>query len=287
MDLKFAIKKFIPDSIYLEYMNLKIMGKWLNLCNPKTYNEKLQWLKLHDHNPRYINMVDKYEAKELVSEIIGSEYIVPTLGVWESFDEIDFDSLPEKFVLKTTHDSGGVHICKDKDNFDFESAKAIFNSNLHRNFYYISREWPYRNVKPRIIAEEYLEDINDPNLKDYKVYTFNGKAKIIFIASERSLGKTKADYFDRNFNYLDFVWGYPHANVRPQKPTNFEKMCEFAEELSKNTYTLRVDFYEVKGKLYFGELTFYDGSGFAKIDPIEWDYKLGSWVKLPYEDVTK
>ncbi len=284
MKIKMLIKMIIPDAIYLEYISLKVMHRFLNIRKPKTYNEKLQWLKLHDRNPKYTKMVDKYEAKKIVADIIGEEYIIPTLGVWDTVDEIDLDVLPNSFVLKTTHDSGGVVVCKDKSTFDFDAAKRKLDNNLHTNFYYISREWPYKNVTPRIIAEQYLEDEIDPDLKDYKVYTFNGVAKLVFVASERGKGTTKADYFDKDFNKLDFSWGYPHAKVCPNKPVNFEKMIEFAEKLSEDTYTLRVDFYEVNGKLYFGELTLYDGSGFAKFEPEEWDSILGSWVKLPSED---
>ena len=226
-------------------------------------------------------MVDKYEAKKWVTEKIGDEYIIPTLGVWDTFDEIDFAQLPNQFVLKCTHDSGGLVICKDKKTLDKAKAKKKIEASLKRNYFVVGREYPYKAVKPRIIAEKYMEDISTQELRDYKIFTFDGIAKALFIVSNRQSGMTTADYFDIDFKPLDFTWGYPHSKVLPSKPKSFEQMVKAAECLAKGTVELRVDFYEVNGKAYFGEMTFFDGSGFDTFDPEEWDEKFGNLIKLP------
>lgn len=272
---------FISDEPYLKLMYWANTGKKLNLDNPRTFNEKLQWLKLHDCKPEYSTMVDKYEAKKWVASRIGEEYVIPTLGVWDSFDEIEFDKLPNQFVLKCTHDSGGLVICKDKNRLDIKKAKRKIESSLKRNYFVVGREYPYKNVKPRIIAEQYMEDMTTKELRDYKIFTFDGIAKALFIVSNRQNGKTSADYFDINFKHLDFTWGYPHSKVKPLKPECFDEMVKAAEILAKGTVELRVDFYEVNGKAYFGEMTFFDGSGFDRFDPDEWDNKFGEMIKLP------
>ena len=273
--------KTMDDEKYLKLMFRARMGRKLNLKNPQTFNEKLQWLKLYDRKPEYSDMVDKYEAKRYVADRIGEEYIIPTLGVWDSFDEIDFSSLPNQFVLKCTHDSGGLVICKDKANFDIDEARRKINRSLANDYYLWGREWPYKNVKHRIIAEKYMEDSKTSELRDYKIFTFDGVAKALFIAANRQTGKTTADYFDMDFKPLDFTWGYPHSKVLPSKPDCFDEMIKVAECLAKGTAELRVDFYEVNGKAYFGEMTFFDGSGFDKFDPEEWDAKFGKLIKLP------
>lgn len=274
--------QLIPDRIYLKILYKRIMGKPLNLKNPQTFNEKIQWLKLYDRNPLYTTMVDKYEAKKYVANIIGEEYIIPTLGVWDKFDEIDFDSLPEQFVLKCTHDSGGLVIVRDKNSFDKAAAKEKINSCLNNNFYWQGREWPYKNVKPRIIAEQYMEDSSTQELRDYKFFTFDGVPKALFIATERNgEEETKFDFFDIDFKHLPFTNGHPNAEIRPAKPETFEQMKNLASELSKKIPQLRVDFYEVNGKTYFGELTLSHWSGLKRFDPDEWDSIFGSWIKLP------
>lgn len=253
----------------------------LDLNNPQTFNEKLQWLKLYDRRPEYTIMVDKYAVKKYVADKIGEEYIIPTLGVWDNPDDIDFDALPNRFVLKCNHNSGlGMCICKDKSKLDIEKVKSELRRGLAQDYYLTGREWPYKNVPPRIIAEKYMEDAKVRELRDYKIYTFNGKAKFCMINTDRGTD-TRADYFDESYNWLDFTWGYPHADVKPKKPANYKKMFELAEELAKGTATLRVDFYEVNGQIYFGELTFFDASGFDKIIPESYDLKFGSWIKLP------
>lgn len=257
--------------------------KPLNLDNPQTYNEKLQWLKLNDHRPEYVEMVDKYLAKSYVRKKIGDEYIIPTLGVWDKFEDIDFDKLPNEFVLKCTHDSGGLVICKDKRNFNYNAAKAKIKKCLKRNYFYVGREWPYKSVKPRIIAETYMEDQQYKELRDYKFFCFNGCVKMLFIATNRQSAKeeTNFDFFDSNFNHLPITNGHACNLADIKKPVNFELMKSLAEKLSVGIPHLRVDFYEVNGKVYFGELTFFHWSGLVPFNPPEWDYTLGSWIELP------
>ena len=278
--IKYAMR-IIPDRAYIQMYYFAHFKKFCNLKNPKTYNEKLNWLKLHDKNPIYTRIVDKFEAKEYVKNIIGDQYIIPTLGVWDNFDDIDFDKLPQQFVLKCTHDSEGLVIVKDKDKLDKEMAKNKIESALKQNFFYIGREWPYKNVKPRIIAEKYMEDHIDGELRDYKFFCFDGEPKAMFVASDRASDNVKFDYFDLNFNHLDIKQKYPHAEQPLRKPVTFEKMIEISKVLSKGFPHVRVDFYEVDGQLYFGELTFYHFSGFMPFEPNKWDKIFGDWIKLP------
>lgn len=275
--------RFLSDEAYLKLMYYCVFGRRLNLNNPQTFNEKIQWLKLHNRNPQYTKLVDKYEVKKYVSNIIGEEYIIPTLGVWNNFDDIDFDTLPERFVLKCTHDSGGLVICRDKAKLDYRSAKRKIEHSLKQNYYYVGREWPYKNVKPRIIAEQYMEDSRTSELRDYKIFTFDGVAKALYIASERQIRgeETKFDFFDTEFRHLPFTNGHPNADVLPTKPETFDVMLKLAEKLSNNIPHLRVDFYEVNGKAYFGELTFSHWSGFVPFHPEEWDKTFGDWIHLP------
>lgn len=274
---------WMGDETYLKLAYKLNMHKKLNLRNPVTYNEKLQWLKIHDRKPVYTTMVDKYEAKQYVANIIGSEYIIPTLGVWDHFDDIDFDALPNQFVLKCTHDSGGLIIVKDKSKLDIGKARTKIEKCLKTNFYWVGREWPYKNIHPRIIAERYMEDNETQELRDYKFFAFDGVVKALFIASDRqnSEEETKFDFFDSEFKHLPFTNGHPNANELPKKPATFEEMKNLAEKLSEGFPELRVDFYEVNGKTYFGELTFSHWSGLMPFDPDEWDEKFGEWIKLP------
>ena len=267
-----------------EYLRLKfriVFGRELDLDNPKAFNEKLQWIKLYDRKPIYTTMVDKYEVKKYVSTQIGEKYVIPTLGIWEKFDDIDFSILPKRFVLKCTHDSGGLVICRDKSKLNLRNVKDKIEKCLKHNYYLQGREWPYKNVKPRIIAEEYMEDSQTGELRDYKFYTFNGVAKYVMINTDRAEGRTKADYFDIDFNWLNFRWGYPNAEIPIEKPSAFEEMIKLSEFLAKGTIELRVDFYVCNGRIYFGELTFFDGGGFTKFDPESWDYTFGSELELP------
>ena len=208
-------------------------GYELDLNNPKTYNEKLQWLKLNDRNPLYTTLVDKYEVKKYVGNIIGEKYIIKTLGVYDRFNQIEFEKLPKQFVIKSTHDSGGIVICKDKSKLDKKRAKRKIEKSLKTNYYFRTREWPYKNVKPRIIVEEYISSEEDDKLRDYKFYCFNGKVKAMFIASDRE-NTLKLDFFDENFNFLPFSWEHPNSKNKPSKPKEFEKMKELAEKIAQN-----------------------------------------------------
>lgn len=271
------------DEVYIKKLFKLRVGMELNLDNPQTFNEKLQWLKLYDRKPEYTQMVDKYAAKEYVAGIIGAEYIIPTLGVWDNVEDIDFDKLPNQFVLKCTHDSGGIVICSDKTKLNIKVAKAKLKRGLKKNFYAQSREWPYKNVKPRIIAEQYMEDESGYELKDYKWFCFNGEPKALFIAMDRGVEgeETKFDFYDDNFKHLPFTNGHPNSPNPTPKPISFEKMKELAAKLSEGIPHVRVDFYDINGKIYFGELTFYHWSGMVPFDPQEWDYTFGSWIQLP------
>ena len=273
----------VNDEDYIRRMYKAKFGRYPNLETPVTYTEKLQWLKLHDQRPEYTSLVDKYEVKQFVAERIGSQYVIQTLGVWNKFEDIDFDSLPEQFVLKTTHDSGGVVICKDKRSFDLKHARKVINKSLNSCFYAIYREWPYKNVKPRIIAEKYMEDSTTKELRDYKFFCFDGKVKALFIASDRQKSgeETKFDFYDENYNHLPFLNGHPNAAIPPVKPSGFEDMKILAEKLSYGFPHVRVDLYEVDGSIFFGELTFCHWSGFVPFEPEEWDEKFGTWLNLP------
>lgn len=278
--IKYAMR-IVPDKAYIQMYYFAHFKRFCNLRNPETYNEKLNWLKLHDRNEEYTKLVDKYEVKEYIASIIGEDYIIPTLGVWNHFDDIDFEKLPNQFVLKCTHDSEGLVIVKDKNKLDKVAAKEKIEAALKQNFYYIGREWPYKNVKPRIIAEKYMEDHVDGELRDYKFFCFDGQPKAMFIASDRASDHVKFDYFDLEFNHLDIKQKYPHAQNTLRKPETFDKMIEFSKILSKGFPHVRVDFYEVDGRLYFGELTFYHFSGFMPFEPSKWDKTFGDWIHLP------
>lgn len=283
--LNSRIFRLLPDDLYLKIKYRLTMGRKLDLNNPETFNQKLQWLKLYDRKPEYTQMVDKYEVRKYIKEIIGEEYLIPLLGVYDSFEEIDFDNLPDEFVLKPNHTSGNVFICKDKSKIDYKKLKKEVNRWLKREYYWLHREWPYRNVKPRIICEKYLEDESSKELRDYKFMCFNGVVKCIFVFSNRySPTGLNIDIYDVNWNLMPF--GRPNiasTGVKIPKPKNFQKMIQYAEKLAVNIPFIRVDFYEVNGHLYFGELTFYPASGFGRFAPEYYDDILGSWLKLPIE----
>ncbi|MBG9814563.1 glycosyl transferase [Bacillus endophyticus] len=272
----------VPDSIFLKAKYRLIMGERLNLKNPVTYNEKIQWLKLNDRDPKYTQLVDKYEVRNYISKTIGEEYLIPLLGVYNSFEEIDFKNLPNQFVLKCTHDSGGLVICKDKHNFNKEAARKKINKSMKRNYYYNHREMPYKNIKPRIICEKFMVDESGTELKDYKFMCFNGNVKCSFVCLNRnSPGGLNVDFYDMDWKPMPFERRYPKSEKIIPKPKNFEKMVELSQILSRDLSFIRVDFYESNGKLYFGELTFYPGSGFEEFTPKKYDYILGSWLQLP------
>lgn len=281
---KLANRKLIKvnDKKYLELKYYYKIGEKLDFSNVKTFNQKLQWLKLYDRNPQYTKMVDKYEVKEYVANLIGRECIIPTLGIYNKFEEIEWAKLPNKFVIKCTHDSESTIICKDKDKLDIKSLRKYYNKKVKSNYYYKSREWPYKNVKPRIIIEKYMQDNETQDLKDYKFMCFNGKVKCSFVCSNRHSEKgLNVDFFDLNWNKMPFVRHYPNSNENIPKPINYELMIELAEKLSIGIPFVRVDFYEINGKVYFGELTFFPGSGFEEFTPEKYDRILGDMLELP------
>lgn len=272
---------FISDKMYIKIAYRINLGKKLNLSNPQLFNEKLQWLKLYDRKDVYTTMVDKYEAKKYVAGIIGDEYIIPTFGVYDRFDDIDFDKLPSQFVIKCTHDCGGLVIVKDKLSFDIDSAKQKINKSLKRNYYYHGREWPYKNVKPRIIIEKYMEDDIYHELRDYKFFCFNGKVKFFKIDFNRFVNHA-ANYYDVNGNLLHFgeIKCPPNYNEKLKMPKKLKEMISVAEKLSKGLVFIRVDLYEVNSKIYFGELTFSPNCGFGKFNPEEYDLKIGKMLEI-------
>ena len=274
--------KWMSDEQCIKFWYRIIFGKELDLASPKTFNEKLQWLKLYDRKPIYTTLVDKYAVKEYVASVIGEEYVVPTYGVWDSFDDIDFDSLPEKFVLKCTHDSGGLIICKDKNKLNIKAARRKINRCMKRNFYWVYREWPYKNVQPRIIAEAYLEDRAIKELRDYKFFCFGGVAKCYKVDFDRFINH-HANYYDCANNLLSFgEAAYPPDFSRKINiPNNVKKMIELSDQLSKDVPLMRVDFYDVEEKIYFGEMTFFPASGYGEFTDDIWDKKLGTWLQLP------
>lgn len=277
----------MPDEEYLKRIFKINIGYELNLDNPKTYNEKIQWLKLHDRKPEYSKMVDKVEAKKYVASIIGDEYIIPTFGVWSRFEDIDFNALPDQFVLKCTHDSGGLIICRDKKNLDMSASRKKITSSLHRNFYYLFREWPYMNISPRIIAEQYMEDEFGTAIRDYKVLCFNGEPKLIELHQGRFTDHQTQDFYTTKWEKTNISQtGIPHFQVTMDTvpaPDTLDEMLELSRILAEGLPHIRVDWYSVSGKLYFGELTFYDGSGLDPWDNPEDDLMLGSWIELPKE----
>lgn len=283
--------KFIPDRIFLKLIYRVQFKKRLDLDNPQTFNEKIQWLKLNDRKDIYTTMVDKYEVKKYVADLIGEEYIIPTLGVWDKFDDIDFEKLPNKFVLKCTHDSGGLVICRDRSKFDIDSARKKINKCLKQNYYKNGREWPYKNVKPKIIAEELLEDNKNFVPEDYKVYCFNGKPEYIVVFHGR---------FDENKELSETVYNldwepqgvsfdnhFQPSNIIEEKPKVFDELIKASSVLCKGFPQVRVDFYIVNDKLYFGEITLHTASGFQPMIPPDLDEKLGKMIDLNYMDEEK
>lgn len=275
--------KHMPDLLYLKLLYRGYMDKKLNLDSPKTFNEKLQWLKLYDRNPLYTHLVDKYEVKKHISDVLDKEYLIPLLGVYNDFDEIDFNKLPNEFVLKCTHDSGGLVICKDKSNFDLKLAKEKINRCLNRNFYYLYREWPYKKIKPRIICEQYMVDESGTELKDYKIFCFSGEPKIIEVDYNRFSGH-KRNLYDIKWNYIPASIQYPtDPKTIIRKPDRVEDILGLARALAKDYPHVRIDFYSINKRIYFGEITFYHGSGFEKFEPKSLGIEMGSWIKLPID----
>lgn len=274
-----------PDKLYLSLRYRCLMGHWIDWKNPKTFTEKLQWLKVYDYKPEYTRMVDKLAAKAYVAERIGKEYIIPTIGVWDKVEDIDWDSLPNQFVLKTTHGGGGcgVVVCADKATFDKDKAIKKLSASMRTNAGKSYREKPYLNVPRKIMAEKFMAEprpVVASELTDYKFYCFNGTPKLIMVATGRNSGNKRFAYYDMEWNPVNIKWGAPRPDVEFEKPQNLEEMAQVAAELSKNLAHVRIDLYDIDKHVYFGEITFYDGSGFDKIEPESYDEYLGSLMKL-------
>ena len=283
-----GLLNWISDENYLKIAYRIRMGKKLNLESPATFNEKIQWIKLNDRKPIYTNMVDKIEAKKIVSSIIGEEYVIPTIGVWERFQDIDFNGLPSQFVLKCSHDSGGLVICRDKAQLDICQAKRKIEKSLKHNFYYSGREWPYKNVRPRILAEYYMEN-NDSSIKglvDYKFFCFNGTPQLLYVSHGLEHHPTaEISFYDMKGNEMPFH----RSDFKPfhgaSIPDDFDEMKIIAKRLSQAVGCpfVRIDLYSINGKIYFSEITFSPCSGMIPFEPKSADLRLGKLIKLPNE----
>ena len=276
-----GLANWISDKFMVKILYRDVFGRKLNLDSPKTFNEKMQWLKLYNRQDIYTSYVDKFAVKDIVAKKIGKEYIIPTLKVYDSIDEISLSDLPNQFVLKCTHDSGTVVICSNRKEFNVKESKDKLKKRMSENYFYRLREWPYKNVKPRIIAEEFINDDKEGQLKDYKFFCFNGRVKFLKIDFDR-FSNHRANYYDLNMKLLPFgeVDFMPDRNHIEKKPQNFEKMLELAEVLSEGLPFIRVDFYNVDGKIYFGELTFFPASGLGKFTDEKWDVEIGNMLEL-------
>ena len=271
-----------PDKLYLSVMYRLYFGKGLNWEHPVTFNEKLQWLKLYNRKPEYTIMVDKVKAKEYVASVIGEQYIIPTLGVWSSPDEIDFGRLPDRFVLKCNHNSGkGMCICRDKSKLDISMVKRNLRKGLKQDMFLHGREWPYKNVPRKILAEKYMVDESGWELKDYKVFCMNGEPEIIEVDWDRFI-RHKRNLYDKNWNLLDLQIQYPSdKNVKIARPEKLDEMLNLSRKLATGIPHVRVDFYCIGNRLYWGELTFFHESGYGSFIPEEWNIRLGKLIALP------
>lgn len=278
-----AMHNCLPDDKYLKLLFWAQMRYPLNLIHPRSFNEKIQWLKLYDRKPLYTSLVDKIEVKSYVTSKIGSEHIIKTLAVWDNVDDIDISDLPSKFVLKCNNGAGnnGVVICKDKSTFDLQTARKKLAKGMQRDGWMFLKEWPYKNVTKRFFAEEFVESENE-DLRDYKLLVYNGRVENLFVVFERGISKNPyINFYDREWNLLPFERDHPNYNKEVVPPKQLQKMIGLAEQLAKDIPFVRVDFYCNFDKILFGEMTFYPGSGFESFQPREWDYKLGELIKLP------
>ena len=271
------------DRKYIERVYKLKLGYKPDLDNPKTFCEKMNWLKLYDRRPIYTTMVDKYLAKEFVSEKVGKEYVTPLLGVYDSYDEIDFSALPDQFVMKCNHDGGPVFI-KDKRKIDHKELRRLFKRKLKLNYFALSREWPYKNVKRKIVIEEFVPSLGKRDSIEYSITCFNGKVAMITRSmgiAHDSLDKRNSDHFDMNWNRLDFYSYYRNSGVDIPKPDNIDKLIELSESLAEGVPCLRVDWFMFNEEIRFGEMTFFDCGGFIEFTPPEWDAIIGGWLELP------
>lgn len=276
---------FINDKTYIKIWYFLVNAKKLDLNNPKTYNEKLQWLKLYDRNPLYTTLVDKVKVKEYIANKIGEEYLIPTIGVWNSPEEIDFDSLPNRFVLKCNHNSGtGMFICKDKSKVTKEKwslVKKDLLKGLKEDYFLGKREWPYKNVPRKILAEKYMVDESGVELKDYKIFNFNGKPQFVEVDFDRFINH-KRNIYTTDWEYIDMEIQYKsYSSYQIPKPKCLNKMLEIAKILSVGIPHVRTDFYVINNRIYFGEMTFFHESGIGEFRPEQWNYKFGELLVLP------
>lgn len=275
----------MDDRKYLKACYRAYFGKKLDLENPQTFSEKIQWLKLNDRNPLYTDMVDKYKVKKWVASKIGDVHVVPTFDMWRTAEEIDISSLPNQFVLKTNHDSGGVVICRDKDKFDIEDAKSFLSAHLQNNFFYVGREWPYKDVEPVVFAEKYLDGFDSAGMIDYKFYCFNGEPKFLYVS------KGLEDHETAAISFLNLDWtrapfarnDYRPFEILPEKPLSYDVMLHFAHQLSEGIPFVRVDFFEYEGTPYFSEMTFYPCAGFMPFEPDAADSDIGLLLNVGLE----
>lgn len=280
-----VVNKIIPSKLWLKLEYYISVNKELNLKNPRTFNEKLQWLKLYDRKSEYTNMVDKYEVRKYLSKEIGEEYLIPLLGVWDKFEDIDFEELPNKFVLKPTHTSGNIYLCTDKSKIDYDELRKEVNKWLKRKYYWCHREWPYKNIKPKIICEKFMVDESGTELKDYKFMCFNGEPKIIQVMSGRVNGKYYINHFDLDWNKVEIKRKkYVENHNSIKKPDNLDEMIHIAKMLSKNIPFSRIDLYNTNNKLLFGEITLFPVSGYMDFEDDKMDNLLGNWIRLPYKN---
>lgn len=275
---------FLPDKLYIRLFYFATTGRIIHFKKPKLFTEKQHWLKLNNIHPEYSKLVDKLAVREHINNVLGEGHLFPLLGVWKSFDEIDFSKLPDGFVLKCNHDSGSTKLIRNKKaltELDFENLNRHFTRRLNRDFYYAGREYPYKGLERFIIAEQLMVNDNAPekSIEDYKFFCFDGEPKVMFIATDRSTD-CRFDFFDMDFNHLDLVYNHPNSDKPIPKPALFEEMKEIAAKLSQGMKFVRIDLYELNGNIYFGEYTFFNGGGYQLCKPIKWEKLLGDWIDL-------
>ena len=275
--------RWLPDKPYLQLFYFACNGKFINFKHPVGFNEKQNWLKIYDRHPEYCALTDKLAVKKIIDEKLGEGHVFPLLGSWEKFEDIDFDSLPERFVLKNNHDSGSTKVITKSKLTEADKAeyKKFYNTRLKRDFFCDGREYYYKGIKPRIMAEALMVDEAHPetSVEDYKFFCFDGVPKIMFVATDRATD-VKFDFFDMDFNHLDIVNIHPQSGKPIPKPAHFDEMKDIAAKLSQGMKFCRVDLYEINGTVYFGEYTFYHGGGFRLFYPLEWERRLGDWIKI-------
>lgn len=280
----------IPDTWEIRYRFYKSLGYHCHLRHPESFNEKIQWIKLHDRNPLYPCLIDKIKVKEFIGQHAGQLpglKVIPMIGSkegYQHFAEIPFDILPERFVIKCNHDAASTIICQDKSTFDYDNAETKIEAALKRNFYhYVGKQWGYKDISPRVFVEEYMENGDDEELNDYKFMMFNGECKCVFVCSNRfDATGLKKNFYDATWNPLPFTRGASNDVAAIPKPNHYDEMLDLANRLAsliKNRF-VRVDLYEINNAVYFGEFTFYPGGGTMPFEPREWDYIMGKWLKL-------